>query len=514
MNFESPSDFKKHFLRHRGFFLLIAVLCFGAYLNTLDNAFVSDDIAAIVKNEQLGNLLLALKQFNVYSFLRSLIFVFCGKSTFAYHFLNILLHVLASTLVYFFLYIITTDQRMSTFTSLLFALHPIHTEAVSWVSGGGYIFYSVFFLISFIFYHLYLENRGKASYLLGSLICYSIAVLTSLWAIPMAVVFFLFEKYLQGRKVSWRFYLVLGLVIGLRLFCLRGAATLRISSLAEGGGGLSFRNPLITIPHSLTQYVYLLFWPLKLTLYHEGEILTSTYLFWARILTLAFLVFLPLIFHKKKLFIFFFLFFLISISLSLSPMQVAWYVAERYLYLGSVSFCVFVAYLLLWLERKTNLRGLAVALLVPILAFYFVRTVIRNNDWQSRASLWFATAQVSPRSPRVHNNLGDIYGGWGDLDSAIKEFELARKLQPGYADATHNLGNTYLQKGDLENAKKYFLEAISYNSELYQSFYSLGVISYHEGDLKAAGVYFKKVLEINPGYDPALRARRVLETKP
>ena len=507
------ADFKRHIFKYKYVFLLIALLSLGAYLNALDNAFVSDDIGAIVKNERLGDLLVPLKEFNLNMLLRNLIFVCFGRSLLAYHAANTLLHTLATILVYFFVLIVTTDRRISCFVSLLFALHPIHTEAVSWVSGSGYVFYSVFFLIAFIFYHLYLENRGKTPYLLGSLICYSIAVLTSLWAIPMAVVFFLYEKYLKGRRINWRFYLVLGLVIGLRLFFLRGAATVRISSLAGGGGGLSLRNPLITIPHSLTQYLLLLFWPINLALYHEGEILTRTYLWAARTLALIFLLVLPIIFRRKKLFIFFWLFFLISISLSLSPMQISWYVAERYLYLGSVSFCVLISYLLVWLEKKTNLRGLAAALLVPILSFYFIRTVIRNNDWQSRASLWFATAKVSPRSPRVHNNLGDIYGGWGDLDNAIKEFEIARKLQPGYADATHNLGNTYLQRGDLENAKKYFLEATEYNPQLYQSFYSLGVISYHEGNREEAKRYFEKALSINPDYEAAQQALEVLESE-
>jgi len=505
---QALSDFKNYFWKRRYFFLLVSLLTLGAYLNTLDNAWVSDDIAGILKNRELGKFLISLHSFSLWNILRDLIFLLFGKSVVAYHSANIVFHLLAVILVYFFLLVVTESEQLSQLASLVFALHPIHTEAVSWISGAPYVICSTFFLSAFILFHLYLEARERRRYLAAALAFYLLALFSSLWAVPLLVVFFLYNWYLRGEKPSWSFYLPVLVIIGLRLLFLRENAATRVSSLASG---TVFKNPTILVPYSITQYLKLLFWPMALTLYHEGELLTAGYLRVARVVALIFFLILPLIFRRKKTFIFFFLLFILGISFSLSPIQIGWFVAERYLYLSSISFCVLIAYLLVLIERRLGRRGLAGALLVPILSFCFIRIVIRNNDWQSRASLWLATARVSPRSPRVHNNLGDIYGGWGDLDRAIREFELARKLQPRYADATHNLGNIYLQKGDLKMARKYFIEATRYNPRLYQSYYSLGVIAYREGNLAGARSYFEQVLRLNPEYEPAKQALEVLE---
>jgi len=508
---KNTADLLKILRKRRRFFLLLILVCLAAYFNILDNAFVSDDTSAIVRSSQLGDFLSNLKSLNFCKIFRSLIFISFGKSSVAFHAVNLVLHTLASVLIFFFVLIVTSDEKVSRFSAIIFALHPIHTEAVAWVSGGNYIFFSVLFLISFVLYHLYLESDRKPLLVL-SLVLYVASMTSSFWSVPLILIFPLYELYLRKRKVNWLLYGILLSLGALFILFSRGRIVSRIFMVSSNTKTI-FRNPAVSIPHSLTQYLLLLFFPLKLSFYHEGEVLTVGYLWVARLISIFFLFILPLIFRKKQLFIFFFLFFLLGISPSLSPIQLGWYVAERYLYLPSVSFCVFLAYLLIRLGKGLEVRGLAAALLVPISAFYFIRTVIRNDDWQSRASLWFATAVVSPRSPRVHNNLGDIYGGWGDWENAIREFELARQLQPGYADATHNLGNVYLQLGDLENAEKYFSEAIEYNPKLYQSYLSLGAISRHRGDLEKAKAYFEKALTINPNYEDARRALEALENK-
>jgi len=487
----SLRDLRRQLVERKYFFLLVIILCVGVYLSILDNAFVSDDVQGILENPQIGNLSLTLKKFDLNVLLKDLVFLAFGKSPLAYHVVNLVLHILATILVYFFVLILTEDYRLSSFATLLFALHPIHTEAVTWISGRGYVLYSVFFLLSFIFYHF--------SQPLPALIFYTLSLFSSAWALPLLIVFPLYGWYLRGKKFDWGFYLALLAVAGLNLFLVYrvGGITSRALRGASVGGT---RDYTITMPHSLTQYLYLVSWPIKLSFYRENDLLTSTYILFSRVIASIFIFILPLFFflRKMKLALFFLLFFLASISLSLSPIKVGWYVAERYLYLGSISFCVLLAFLLLEVGEKLSRPHLALILLLPILLLYFARTFIRNDDWQSRESLWTVTVRDSPRSPRAHNNLGDVYGRKGDWKKAVVEFQTALKLKPNYAAPYHNLGIAYLNLGDFEIAKKYLLRAIELSPRYDSAYYVLGIISLKEGNSTEAQRHWEHCLEINP----------------
>ncbi len=508
----SLSDLKNHFLEHKFSFLLIALLCVGVYINILDNAFVSDDVKGILENPDVGNISLSLQKFNLNMALKDLVFLGFGKSPTAYHVLSIILHILATILVYFFVLILTEDERLSSFATLLFALHPLHTETVTWISGRGYALYTIFFILSFIFYHLSLENEKRIAYLTASAIFYALTLFTIPWGLPLLAIFPLYGWYLKGKKFDWAFYLttVLLAVIYFFLVFKAGFVEEKASTGAEVGGT---HDITILIPFSITQYIYLMFWPKVLSFYHEGLRLSLDYVFWSRVATVLFAFVLPLFlfWRKKKLALFFLLFFLVAISPSLSPIKVGFYVAERYVYLGSISFCVFLAAILLWLEEKLPIKNLALFLLIPIILLYSVRTVIRNGDWQTQASFWMATVKDTPTSYRAHNNLGDIYGWRGDWASAAKEFMAAIKLKSNYAAPRYNLGIALMNLGKLAEAKETLLAAIQLEPQHYKAYYILGAISYREGNLEEARKYWENCLRVAPNYPDAVKALRSLE---
>ena len=511
---KSLTDIKKRFWEGRQFFLLAALLCLAVYFNALGGEFVSDDVSSIVENPNLGNFFLALKNFNVLNFSRAIIFHLFDRSVFAFHTFNLLLHLGTTVLVYFFILILTKNERLSTLTSLLFALHPIHTEAVSWISGGGYVLYSFLLLLSFLFFHLYLEPERNKTYLVFSLIFYVLSISSGIWAVPLLSLFFFYEVYLRQKKPSWLFYVVLVLfaAFGFYINWKAGAVTGKIEAGASVGGT---RNWTVTAPHSLVQYFYLLLWPLNLTIYHEGLKVSQNYVWLSRTAALLTILITPpiLFWRKKKVALFFLLFFLASISLSLSPVKIGWYVAERYLYLGSTSFCVLIAAILLWLEKKLPIKNLALFLLIPILIFYSWRTFVRNNDWRTQASFWIATARDSPTSFRAWNNLGNVYGWEKKWDRAIEAYQQSLKIKPDHDTANFNLGIAYFSKGDLEAAKKYFLRTVQISPKHYRAFYNLGLISYKQGNSNEARRYWEQALHLNPNYDPARKGLSLLEEK-
>ncbi len=508
----SLTDLKQHLLEHKFSFLLIALLCVGVYLNILDNAFVSDDVKGILENPNIGDVGAALKKFNLNMALKDMVFLGFGKSPAAYHILSIILHILATISLYFFVLILTENERLSTFATLLFALHPLHTETVTWISGRGYALYTIFFVLSFIFYHFSLESEKRLPHLASSIVFYALTLFTIPWGLPLIAVYPLYGWYVRGKKFDWAFYLALALVAVVYFFLVfkAGFVEQKATTGAEVGGT---HDITILIPFSITQYLYLLFWPKVLSFYHEGLRLSLTYVFWSRIFTAGFAIILPaiLFWRQKKLALFFLLFFLIAISPSLSPIKVGFYVAERYVYLASISFCVFLAAALLWVEKKLPVKNLGLFLLIPILLLYSIRTVIRNEDWQTQASFWRATVRDTPTSYRAHNNLGDVYGWQRDWVNAAQEFATAIKLKSNYVAPRYNLGIALMNLGKFEEAKTTLQAAIKLEPRHYQAYYILGAISYKESNLEEARQYWEKCLEINPNYQDAKKALKSLE---
>jgi tetratricopeptide (TPR) repeat protein len=199
--------------------------------------------------------------------------------------------------------------------------------------------------------------------------------------------------------------------------------------------------------------------------------------------------------------------------LSLSPIKIGWYVAERYLYLGSISFCVLIAAIFLWLEKKLPIKNLALFLLIPLLLFYSLRTFIRNEDWRTQTSFWVATAGASPTSFRAWNNLGNVYGWEKKWDQAIEAYQQSLKIKPDHDTANFNLGIAYYSKGDLDSAKKHFLKTVEVSPKHYRAFYNLGLISYKQGNFAEARNYWEQALRLNPNYAQARKGLSRLEGK-
>jgi tetratricopeptide (TPR) repeat protein len=211
--------------------------------------------------------------------------------------------------------------------------------------------------------------------------------------------------------------------------------------------------------------------------------------------------------YKKNKPVFFWLaFFVIVLLPTLTPFKISWVVAERYVYLGSLGIFVVIAMLFDKIASfNVNAKMVAYTAIVLIVASLSARTIVRNKDWKSEDSLWFATARVAPSGQNIHNNLGDVYARNGNYEKAIEEFTKATQINPNYADAYHNLANTYGQIGNYNEAMANYQKALEFNPKLWQSYQNLGSIYADLGNFDLAAENMKKAIEINP-QDPNLRA--------
>ena len=296
-------------------------------------------------------------------------------------------------------------------------------------------------------------------------------------------------------------------------FLLPGALGVRQRVMQVGftAGQPSLSNPIFNLAYSFFSHLGLLVWPLKLTLYHEPNIISSLALGLEICLLAGLFLSLPFIFRKARPIFFALGFFMLFLLPTYSPVTVSWLVAERYLYFSSLALSMVFAFAVDKYAQESRAKKLANLLLVFLLAFYSWRTIARNADWKTFASIWRATLAVSPLSPRAHNNMGDVYFREGNLQQAAEEFIRAIELQPDYAEAYHNLANTYQQMGKIDEAIINYQKAVSLNPSLYQSYQNLGVIYLNKGRSDTAKEYFRRVLEVKPDNAAVGEALRKLE---
>ena len=483
--------------------IFLAFLVFAVYSIALPNDFLSDDLPAIVQNPKINQVEYFLGpqffplHFNPRNFLLFLTYKIFGLKPAFFRLLNIFSHLGVVYLLYFigsFFF----PYPLSFFPVVLYAVHPILIEGVTWISGGPYSNSAFFLLLSFAFWLSWRQKQNFWLYFFSSLSFLS-ALLFSERLIWFPAVLLLYESLFGNLKKNFKFLLPHFLLAAWWISYLLGLTGKRLTALETvyyQQPGLD--NPFIKIPIAVTSYLELIFWPKNLTFYHS-ELTYSQSEFILR--AAGFLLFLGLIFYffkKERRLAFWLAFFLLTLSPTLTPLRIAWAVAERYIYLGTFWVLVFVAFLIQKIGEKLKNKKISWIILGIVVLGLSVRTNIRNLDWRNQDSLWIATAKVSPSSHQNHNNLGDMYARHGELEKAVEEFKKAIELKPNYGDAYHNLANVYHQMGKDDLARENYQKALEFNPGLWQSHQNLAALYFLEEKFDLAEEHLLKAIEINP----------------
>ena len=242
---------------------LIIILGLIAYANSFSNPFMWDDENLIVTNPYIKNIQLVKNLFtkdlafgtqfsNFYRPLQSLSFeldyYLWGLNPFGFHLTNLLLHIACALVIYFlFCLIFPAAKSIGLITALLFLVHPIQTEAVTYISGRADPQASLFMLLSIFFYIKHsLKTRPKnRPYLLASVVCFILALLSKETALILPLLILLFELCFL-RDSSW--YGISNHPIPLRDPSLRSGSSIEVlypfGAQARSGGRKSLSCPL------------------------------------------------------------------------------------------------------------------------------------------------------------------------------------------------------------------------------------------------------------------------------
>jgi protein O-mannosyl-transferase len=492
-------SFRKFFAENKFILGILFFLVIASYINSINNGFVSDDVATISNNPDLGKFFgyvltspIGLVQRVIYF----IVFKLGGLNPVLFRLPNIFYHLGATFSLFLILYL-TAPRTLAIMAAAIFAVHPIFAESITWISGNPYSLQGFLFLLFFAFYILS-KQRPKLFYLAFFVFLLSVSALPR-GAIALVAIF-IYEWFFGNLKESWKKMLPFFIVSGIAAIFLISQTVYRINVLKDtyylqpGNDSL-----LVKVPTSVFSYFHLLVWPDSLSLYQTEMIFTP----WEyRFTVLVFLIYVGSIvyFYKKnKLLSFWLIFFILPLMPTLTPMRIAWAVAERYAYLSATGIIVVIAYIFYKLSEYKKIRTGVYMIFWLFVAALSVRTIVRNTDWKSEETLWFATAKTSPSGSTIHNNLGNVYSLKGDYEKSIEEFSLAIKINPAYGDAYHNIGNVYYQLQKMPEAAESYRKALELNPRLWQSHQNLAAVYYGQGWYDLAYEEIKKALEINPG---------------
>lgn len=524
-------------------FIFFSILL--AYGHTLNYAFHFDDLKTFVENPNLHikdlswNHLSPILHANrpIANLTYALNFYFDRLETRGYHLVNILIHFVTAVLVYFiFLKTLSLpglEEPFSTLTfyrdkisllgALLWAVHPVQTQAVTYVVQRMASLAAMFYLLSLLAYIQGRLSRGKGSrWWLGfSALSALLAFGTKENTLTLPVIIGLYDLFLISRfKIHFsrrHMIILLGLLAGLIvggswIYKLYGSTGGFLSMLSANYGTDEMDSMLrvMTEWRVIILYLTLLLFPYPGRMSLDYDFPMSQSLFNPITTFLSLLVILGLIGYslriakKRPLIAFSILWFFINLAMESTFIKLD-LVFEHRLYLPSVMFFllfsagIYLLALRFHIQRQEIVLTTA-AILIGALLFM---THERNKIWKNSVSLWSDVALKAPNKSRVINNLGKAYLEEEQWSRAKSNFAEAIRLNPKNQEALNNLGNAYQRDGDYERAIKYYQAVLELNQNNPLGHNDLGVAYQALGKSALALEEFRKAVELDPYYTDA-----------
>ncbi|MBL7054179.1 tetratricopeptide repeat protein [Candidatus Woesearchaeota archaeon] len=511
---------------------LIIFLSITAYGNIFINDFVWDDYMFILENTEIKSFSNVLGFFTssidgLYRPLRSIsyavVYSVFKDNPFGYHLYALFLHIMISILAYFIILKIINKRNIALIASLLFALHPVHTGRVTNMTAGFDLLGIFLYLLAFYFYVWFSKCRKseisehaqkskrfftnkKLNYLILSVIIFFIGLLASEEVITLPLIIILYEFSFNKERFSKDnfkslfkryspFFIIAGIYVFFRFFVLGMYG--RVPEYASQGWYFTG----ITMTKVFIGYILLLIFPFDLKLFHDVAIANSIFDVLLPILILIFIVFITIRLFNKITFFCVFWFFITLLPVSnIVPLVVL--MAERYLYLPSLGFCLLLAFAfdkIYNLDIKKNIRiGLVVFIVLLFLSYSFA-VVKRNAEWKDNLTLWTETVKDSPNNSGAHDNLGFTYERMGRYKEAITEFSKAIELKPDNYKAHTNLGVALAKVGLYNYSIIEFETALTFN-QYYKTYNKLGLVYAETGEYEKAILMLNKTVVLKPKY--------------
>lgn len=495
---------------------LIIILGFAVYGNSLNGKFLLDDYNLVRDNVYIRSFSHTPKilsrdigaasgeEYNYYRPLQMFTYMIDYSlwklDVRGYHLTNILLHISTVLALYRLIFMIFEDRILSLFMSLLFLVHPIHTEAVVFISARDNSLATLFILLCFISYTTLLHKQDLGSYLL-TLLCYTLALLSKETSLMLPVLLLLYHYTFKKKIKVGAFVCIVSTACGyilLRLTLLRSSA-FRVPGINE------VFEKIPGFFAALTDYAANLALPfhLHLSLREKPFCWSNPKVLVGMAILISLLMYALRMRNRNRLIFFCVAWFFVGLLPASSIYPLGSYMAERWLYLPSIAFFLILAKGLCLACRAQKLKTPTTLFIVSLLFFYCCLTIKQNTYWREPVAFYKRTLRYSPGSYRLYDDLGVSYYDIGQDKEAIAAYKKAIEINPEYESVYNNLGNAYYNIGKKNEAIAAYKRALEINPRYGKTYYNLANIYYDIGRKEDAVALYKKAIEINPDYAKA-----------
>lgn len=438
-------------------YILLAIATIGVYAHSFDNPFHYDDLHSIVDNPHIRNLGRVPSYFTdptafsvdaknaMYRPLLlatfALNYAISGYEVWSYHLLALLLHLACAFLVGILSQQLLGNRWAAYFAAGLFALHPINSEPVNYISSRSEILAAFFVLLGFCAY----LRRGHLWGLCVAL-AFAAGLLSKSTAVVLPALLLVYELIIRRRfPVAEK-----GLFAALAgLFVLYVSMVWSLIAKATVGAPVRpYDQQIWTQVKAMVFYLQLLVWPSPQNVDHQFQLSDSFFdpIAGSAACLLLSLVALALYHRHRHPLVLFCLgwFFIVLAPSSIVPLNVL--VNEHRLYLPGAAFALFLAYAGLRLKQKIGAQCVGGLGLVILVASGYA-TVQRNGVWQDEYALWGDAAAKAPLMARPFIYLGGAYVRDGRVTEAIAAFSHVVRRDPNFSLAYVQLGKLYREQG-------------------------------------------------------------------
>ncbi len=500
-------------------FGLLALFSLLAFANSLANGFAFDDESIVVQNRLIKSLSYLPELFtsdywasilgpgyggNIYRPLvllsLALNYAVGGLNPFGYHLVNLLLHLAVCSTLYALARQLGLSWVAALATSTLFAVHPLHTEAVTGIVGRAELLMALGVLLAVLWY----LREGAPARLgircaLASWVAFAAALLSKEQAMVLPALLVLADLCLvravnggrdwrqAARTASGRYlgyFLILGAYLALRIAVLAdpfAQASQEIQFLDNPLAHVAWDVRVLTALRVAGKYLWLLAWPMKLSADYSYNAIPVVTAPWEPTVLLAGLALAGLLglgvyaWRRGIRPVVFGVGFTVLTFLPASNFlrPIGTIMGERLFYLPSAGLCLLVGAGWDWLGTRSRQSGLrrrvamaSLGIFALVIFLLTVRTIQRNRDWRNTETLMQSAVQVVPGSAKVQTILSTFLIQEGRIDEAIGGLTEAVRLDPSYVAAYYNLSRAYAAKGNWREAEAVLQRALATSERL------------------------------------------------
>ena len=503
---------------------LIAVATVAAYHGSFSGGFILDDLSSVTLNPSIRQLWPLTSPppgtvtggRPVANFTFALNYAMSGLDVWSYHATNLLVHVLAALTLFGVVRRTLTQPTLHTrfgaialpiaaAAALLWAVHPLQTATVDYVSQRTEQLMALFYLLSLYAFIRGTENSPRIWHPLAVAACALGMASKEVMATAPVLILLYDRTFVAGNfrtalRRRWPLYTALASTWLLLAWLVLG------SHLDQRGAGFNLgvspADYALTETRVLLHYLWLSLWPHPLVFDYGWDFarrLADVWPFAVALTALATAILWALWRRPMIGFLACWFFVILIPTSSFVPISEQPMAESRvYLPLAAVTVTLAVALFTFLRPRALLLGGCVACVFVGL-------TARRTLDYHSDLSIWSDTVSKKPANARAHRALGDALLATSRTDDAIASFKSAVRLKPDYTQAHYNLGNAYLARGDRPAAIASFETALRLNPQHAKAHNNLGNALLAEKRPADAIAHYETALRLIPDFAEARR---------